>query len=61
MYRDGGTSSNTAGGLFQRLAEKRLLIAFMVSLSNHEGLARAFVWRFMVRPGKTRSVCLCSP
>jgi len=25
------------------------LLAFMVSLSNHEGLARAFVRRFMVR------------
>ena len=37
------------------------LVAFMVSLSNHEGVARAAVRRFMVRPGKTRSVCLCSP
>src|SRR5262245_55883386 len=32
----------------------------MVSLSNHEGLARAVVRRFMVRPGKTRSVCACA-
>jgi len=28
----------------------------MVSLSNHEGLARAAVRRFMVRLGKARSV-----